>query len=222
MGIALHGGERVSVYQHPSELDRALDALRKDLLSADGPQISTVRNYNFAILPYDPEHEFLVRQRIHDVSEALRDAGWNTATIPLHTLLLARLRGEGGDVVAGLIEREKRLVRANDPWRGLRSLKQHIVNLLDGHDGIAADVIREVHQILAEDGRNPARTVIFLGRTGALYPFLRTSALLKHIADHTKNAPVVLLYPGKVIGETGLSFMGIMPADRDYRPRIYR
>jgi hypothetical protein len=34
--------------------------------------------------------------------------------------------------------------------------------------------------------------------------------------------PVVLLYPGKVVGETGLSFMGVLPADRDYRPRIYR
>ena len=47
-------------------------------------------------------------------------------------------------------------------------------------------------------------------------------ALLKHVADRTYNIPVVLLYPGKV-GEdgTGLSFMGKLPADRDYRPRIY-
>jgi hypothetical protein len=32
----------------------------------------------------------------------------------------------------------------------------------------------------------------------------------------------VLLYPGKVVGETGLSFMGVLAPDRDYRPRIYR
>jgi len=64
--------------------------------------------------------------------------------------------------------------------------------------------------------------VIFLGRAGGLYPFLRTSALLKHVAGHTQNVPIVLLYPGKVVGESGLSFMGLLPADRDYRPRIYR
>ena len=66
------------------------------------------------------------------------------------------------------------------------------------------------------------RTVIFLARAGALHPFFRTSALLKHVAGHTHNVPVVLLYPGKLVGETGLSFMGVLPADRDYRPRIYR
>ena len=34
--------------------------------------------------------------------------------------------------------------------------------------------------------------------------------------------PVILLYPGRIIDETGLSFMGVLPPDRDYRPRIYR
>jgi len=60
------------------------------------------------------------------------------------------------------------------------------------------------------------------GRPEDVYPFSRTSALLKHVDGHTKNVPVVLLYPGKVVGETGLSFMGVLAPDRDYRPRIYR
>lgn len=34
----------MSVYQHPTELAAALNALEKDLLRNDGPQISTVRN----------------------------------------------------------------------------------------------------------------------------------------------------------------------------------
>ncbi len=54
----------MTAYQHPTELNLALDALRKDLLREDGPQISTVRNYNFAILPYDPEDEFALRVAI--------------------------------------------------------------------------------------------------------------------------------------------------------------
>ena len=80
----------MSGFQHPTELDRALDALRKDLLHDDGPHISTVRNYNFAILPYDPEDEFKLRRAIHELSETLRDAAWNTGTIPLNALLIAR------------------------------------------------------------------------------------------------------------------------------------
>lgn len=121
-----------------------------------------------------------------------------------------------------IIQREKRLAGAADPWRGLNMLKERVVSLIEGPSGLARDVIREVERLLAETADRPEQTVIFIARAGALYPFFRTSALLKHVAGHTKNAPVVLLYPGKVVGETGLSFMGILPADRDYRPRIYR
>jgi hypothetical protein len=55
----------------------------------------------------------------------------------------------------------------------------------------------------------------------ALYPFARSSALLKHIANRTMGLPVVLLYPGIRTENTALSFMGELPPDRDYRPRIY-
>lgn len=212
----------MTTFQHPSELRSSIASLHKDLLRVDGPQISTVRNYNFAILPYEPEDEFALREQIHRLCEQLREAGWNTGTVPLHSLLLARLQAEGPELIAALIEREKRLAGASDPSRGLRTLKEKVVTLLEGPDGLARDVIRKIDEILSERADDGERTVIFLARAGALYPFFRTSALLKHVAGHTRNAPVVLLYPGKVVGETGLSFMGVLPADRDYRPRIYR
>jgi hypothetical protein len=211
----------VNVFQHPSDLDKALDALRRDLLIEEGAQISTVKNYNFAILPYAPDREFWVRKQVHSLCGELRDAGWTTGTIALHALLLERLRREGDDYIASLIGREKRAWRPDEPSRGLSVIKEKVVNVIEGPDGIAADVVREIQRILDENA-DASRTVIFLGRAGALYPFLRTSALLKHLAGHTRNVPVILLYPGKVAGETGLSFMGLLPADRDYRPRIYR
>lgn len=211
----------MSGFQHPNDLASAIASLRKDLLRDDGPQISTVRNYNFAILPYLPEDEFALRAAIHRLSGELRDHGWNTETIALHSLLLARLRREGPELLDALVRREKLLAQTNDPSRGLRTLKERVVTLIEGPDGLAKDVVAEIQRIVGAHGGND-RTVIFLGRAGALYPFFRTSALLKHVAGHTRNVPVVLLYPGKVIGETGLSFMGVLPADRDYRPRIYR
>jgi hypothetical protein len=212
----------MSTFQHPTEIRLAVEALKHDLLGDDGPAISTVRNYNFAILPYEPEHEFSLRAAICRLSEELHDAGWSTGTIPLHALLLGRVRAEGDEFVEAMVRREKQLSASRDPSRGLRTLKERIVSLLEGPEGLAADVIREIHRIIDEAPGKTDRTVIFLGRAGALYPFFRTSALLKHVAGHTRNVPVVLLYPGKVVGDTGLSFMGVLPADRDYRPRIYR
>lgn len=208
-------------FKHPGPIANAVAALRKDLLREDGPQISTVRNYNFAILPYPPDDEFALRGAIHELSAELRDAGWTTSTVVLHSKLLKRLRAEGPDVLDSIIRREKNLASAADGSRALRMLKERVVNLIDKPDGIAEDVVKAIDGILAES-ETPERTVIFLGRLGALYPFLRTSALLKHIAGRTHNVPVVLLYPGTVDGETGLRFMGVLKPDRDYRPRIYR
>ena len=69
------------------------------------------------------------------------------------------------------------------------------------------------------------RTVALIGRAGALYPFFRSSALLRNLDQKTRNVPVVLLYPGECVprnDHVGLSFMGILDADHDYRPRIYQ
>lgn len=216
----------MTTFHHESALERTFKALKKDLLREGGAQISTTRNYNFAILPYDPDQEFPLREQVSRLSAELRDAGWSTATIALHTLLLERLRALGDDYLASLIEREKRLSQ-KDPARALSHLSEHIVQEIEGPTGLAADVVREIEKLHDAHPENHERMVVFIARAGALYPFFRTSALLKHVADHTRNVPVVLLYPGKVTGDSqrgdaGLSFMGVLPADRDYRPRIYR
>jgi hypothetical protein len=216
----------MSQFHHDSTLERTFKALKKDLLREGGAQISTTRNYNFAIVPYDPNDEFTLRSHVSRLSAELRDAGWSTATIALNTLLLERLRGLGDDYLGSLIAREKRLAKKS-PERAMNHLRERIVQEIEGPEGLAADVVREIKKLLDENPDNRERTVVFIARAGALYPFFRTSALLKHVADHTQNIPVILLYPGQVIGEAGrgdagLSFMGKLPADRDYRPRIYR
>jgi hypothetical protein len=212
-------------FRHPGELERTFTALKKDLLLEGGAQISTTRNYNFAIVPYDPGDEFTLRGHVSRLSAELRDAGWSTGTIALHTLLLERLRSLGDDYLEALVAREKRLAEKS-PERAMNHLMERIVQEIEGPNGLALDVVREIQKLLDENPDNRERTVVFIARAGALYPFFRTSALLKHVADHTQNVPVILLYPGQVVGESGrgdagLSFMGKLPADRDYRPRIY-
>lgn len=203
-----------------ASLDSAVKALRDNLLDEGGPKISTMRNYRFAILLYNPRQEFTLRSRIRCLTDELRGQGWNVLAISLQRLLLDRLKVEEQRVVDSIIHTELRLY-AKDPDRALNHLKDKIALSIEGADGIAQDVIALIDKFASEQPGDTNRILIFLGRAGGLYPFFRSSALLKHIDGKTRNLPVVLLYPGERRDLNALSFMGELPADRDYRPRIY-
>lgn len=203
-----------------SSLDEGVAALRQDLLAAGGPQISTMRNYRFAILPYRPQEEMKLRRLMRGLTDELRAAGWGVLPISLQKLLLDRIRTTGEANVQAVIERERRLY-AKDPERALDYLRDKIAPHIEGPEGIAADVARLIAEFAAENPAGADRTLVLIGRAGALYPFFRSSALLKQIDGKTLNIPVVLLYPGERKDTTALSFMGELAADRDYRPRIY-
>ncbi len=198
-------------------LEEAVAALRQDIL---GGHISTIRNYNFAILPYRPKDEFKLRQLIRRLTDELRAEGWSVLPVSLQKLLLSLIRATGEGNIQALIAREKRLFD-KDPERALAHLREKIAPHIEGPKGIAADVARLINEFADENPSNLDRTLVLIGRTGSLYPFFRSSALLKHIDGKTRNLPVVLLYPGERKDTTALSFMGELPADRDYRPRIY-
>jgi hypothetical protein len=201
-------------------LEEAVGALRRDLLAENGPQISTMRNYRFAILPYPPKDEFKLRQLMRRLTDELRAEGWGVLPISLQKILLDRIRATGEENVEALITREKRLFE-KDPDRALAHLRDKISPHIEGPEGIAADVAKLINDFAAENPDRADRTLVLIGRAGSLYPFFRSSALLKHIDGKTKNIPVVLLYPGERKDTTALSFMGELDADRDYRPRIY-
>ena len=203
-----------------TDLDEALAALKRDLVAEGGPKISTMRNYRFAIVPYRPTEEFNLRRKVRELVGELKAREWNVLTVSLHALMMKRVRAMGGDAVESLVERERRLHRKS-PERALNHLKSKIVRHVEGPHGIAADVVELIADFADEHPDQAERSLVFIGRAGALYPFLRTSALLKHIDGKTRNIPVVLLYPGERRDVNALAFMGEMPADRDYRPRIY-
>lgn len=204
-----------------TELEQAIAALRADLIHADGPQISTMRNYRFAIVPYSPEHEFELRGHVQRLAGDLRANGWVVLTLSLQKLLLERIRRMGEPVVQKLIEQERLLTSKGSRDRSLQHLSNKLHLEVEGPDGIAADVSREICAFADAHPDKAERTLVLIGRAGALYPFFRTSALLKHLDGRTRNIPVVLLYPGRRRGETSLSFMDMLDADSDYRPRIY-
>ena len=201
-------------------LQDAFASLRDDLIQKGGPSISTMRNYRFAILQYLPAEEFKLRAEVQRLSSDLVANGWIVVTINLQALLLDRVRAMGDEWVRRVIDMERRTAKSSHD-RGLNYLKDKLAPLIEGSDGIAADCIRLIGEFVAEHPDKIDRTVALIGRSGSLFPFFRSSALLKHLDGKTHNVPVVVLYPGERRGEKGLSFMGVLAPDSDYRPRIY-
>lgn len=201
-------------------LSDAFADLHRDLVHDDGPRISTMRNYRFAILQYEPKDEFAVRGFVRTLTKDLIGNGWVTISINLKKLLLERIRRLDPQWAADTIAREKRLA-AKDPERGLRHLSNEITTLVEGPDGLAADCARVIGEHVDRNPDSVDRMLAVIGRAGGVYPFFRSSALLRHLDGRTRGVPVVLLYPGERRGPTSLSFMGQLDPDADYRPRIY-
>jgi hypothetical protein len=201
-------------------VSHALAALREDLVNEDGPRISTMRNYRFAILQYAPQHEFALRAEVQRLGSDLVAHGWEVLSIDLQKLLLDRVRKQPDGWIDRVQGMERRMAEI-EPNRGLNYLQSKLSPLIEGPGGLAADCGRVICAYADQHPDRVDRTLALIGRAGALYPFFRSSALLKHLDGQTGNVPVVLLYPGERRGPTGLSFMGVLDPDNDYRPRIY-
>ncbi len=203
-----------------SSPDRIVDALKADLMAEGGPKISPMRNYQFAIAVYPPDKEFKMRRKLRQMQDDLQAAGWSVLFVSLFQLFLDRLKAMEPSYLDKLIAREK-ILSASQSDRGLNYLKEKIAPEIEGQDGLARDVITKIDEFVSCNKLTPEKTLILLGRTGGLYPFFRSSGLLRYIDGKTGNLPVILLYPGERQDVSSLSFMEEQPADRDYRPRIY-
>lgn len=203
----------------PTEnLQGRLDELRRDLLDPGGPQISQIRAYRFAIFHYLPEHELEMHRKMADLSRDLGRSRWNVIDLSAMNVFLKRVERECRGRVERLIQTERSHFQ-RDPTGGLDYLQQQVSRWLEGPNGIAADIAAAI-QARVEPGAD-SRTVAFVARLGAFYPFYRTSALLRFL-DGRVSVPVILLYPGTRSGERSLSYMGMVSAaDSDYRPHIY-
>ena len=202
-------------------LERRLNDLKMDLMNPAGPNISTNRNYPFALFQYLPHEEFQMREELADMIDELRMKGWNILNVDLFDTLIQFLEEqESGELIEAFIEEEQLQYAANNqdysyPLHALNNSLDIFFKDQDAYPGAVLKKIQEKTQL----GQNP-KSVIFLSRIGALYPFYRTSALLRYL-DTGIRIPTIVLYPGERQEKYYLSFMGEMSADRDYRPRIY-
>ncbi len=174
-----------------------------------------MRNYRFAIVQYAPRDEFDLRSEVQKLSTELVANGWVVFSIDLHKLLLDRVRAQGDEWVRRVIDMERQTA-AVAPERGLNYLKSKLTPLIEGPDGIAADCSRVICEYADRNPDLVDRTLALIGRAGAIYPFFRTSALLRHLDGRTRNVPVVLLYPG----ERAWTDRALLHGDAEPRQRL--
>jgi hypothetical protein len=163
----------------------------------------------FQLYVYDPTAEWDVRRELDELRLWLgaADRKVNVAAISLARLFWAAIED------AGWMES---LVAAE------RDAKDDPAALAEVYDSVG-EVLRDEpslpDRVRAEVADCDDRTAVFLYRAGSLYPAYRTSSLLDDLRADLR-LPVTLLYPGRVVGEFGLSFMGLCDPAYGYRARI--
>jgi hypothetical protein len=186
-------------------IDRLRD-LEEALAQADPrPVISAYHDMPYAIFQYPPEDEFAFRKELDLLATRLVNQGKRVTRISLAALLDRAM--EAPVTWADLIDGERTV--------GLPEAIETISEILATHRPLP-DLVAEV---MPED-EDPARDVVFLWRTGSLFPCYRTFALLEQMKGKVK-VPTILCYPGTLDGPAGLKFMGVLDADHNYRPKIY-
>jgi hypothetical protein len=169
------------------------------------PRISAYHDMPYALFRYDPEEEFELRKQV--------------------TMLETRLSQKGK-----LIKRISLAECLDEAMRSQRPLAEWFA--AEREQGVET-VVETVHSVLSEykplvelvaermpTEPDPLRDIVFILRTGALFPVYRTFSLLEQLKGRV-HVPTVLFYPGDLDGASGLRFMGVLDAEHNYRPKIF-
>lgn len=168
------------------------------------PRLSAYHDMPYAIFRYDPEDEFTLRTQVTLLETRLGQKGKRVTRISLAECLDEALTSQRPmeDWIAA--EREQ----------GVETLVETIHAVLSEY----APLVNLVARRLPEDP-DALRDVVFILRTGALFPVYRTFSLLEQLKGRV-TVPTILFYPGVLDGAAGLRFMGVLDAEHNYRPKI--
>lgn len=161
----------------------------------------------YVVYVYRPKDEFAVRSDLNDLRLWLAARGVECVAISLAELFWEAIDGSG--FAEEIVAEEE---RADGDPSALATIHTTIWQILNGPPSLADRVLRRL-------GDLPERAAVFLYRAGALFPSYRTSALLDDLRERL-TTPVVLLYPGRLVGTYGLSFMGRCEPAHGYRAKI--
>jgi hypothetical protein len=191
-----------------SDLEYRLKQTLEPILELPDPRhrISAYHDLPYALFRYAPEEEFALRQQVALLETRLSQKGKRVSRISLAQCLEAAM-----------------------------SMQRPLREWFDVERELGTDTLVEtVHAVLSEgepslvdlvssglpEGGDPLRDIVFIIRTGALFPVYRTFSLLEQLKGRVK-VPTVLFYPGEMEGAAGLRFMGVLDAEHNYRPKIF-
>lgn len=159
----------------------------------------------FLIYQYDPRDEYTVRNELTELRLWLEA---EPRRVRCDVVSLA-------DVFWSALDERGQLAKIADLEKaGHYADAQVAVRQVLGRRPSLAD--RLVERLASTDDD---RSAVLLYRAGALYPSHRTSTILDELKARV-DRPVVLLYPGRIIGDFGLSFMGKTEPTYSYRALI--
>ncbi|GAB6155986.1 DUF1788 domain-containing protein [Desulfosporosinus burensis] len=190
-----------------SDLEQRIKQVLEPVLEIRDPRerISAYHDMPYVIFHYNPDEEFQLRKQV--------------------TLLETRLTQKG--------KRIKRISLAECLDEAMCSQRPIEDWFAAERDQGVESIIETVHAVLSEyeplvnlvaarmpENPDPLRDIVFITRTGALFPVYRTFSLLEQLKGHV-YVPTVLFYPGNMDGASGLRFMGVLDAEHNYRPKIF-
>lgn len=190
-----------------SDFERRLRNDLEPVLGLGNPRekISTYHDMPYAIFRYDPEEEIALRREVTLLETRLRQKGKNVVRISLADCLKEAMASQRALPEWFAVEREQ----------GVESVVDTIHSVLADY----APLVDLVARRMPVDP-DPLQQIVFILRTGALFPMYRTFSLLEQLKGQV-HAPTVLFYPGTLDGPSGLRFMGILDAEHNYRPKIF-
>lgn len=190
-----------------SDFKQRLTQALEPVLSLSDPRerLSAYHDMPYALFRYSPEDEFELRQQVSLLETRLSQRGKR-----IHRISLAECLDE-----AMCSQRPLEEWFAAERDLGTETIVETVHAVLSEYSPLVELVATRM-----PDDPDPLRDIVFILRTGALFPVYRTFSLLEQLKGRVQ-VPSVLFYPGEMDGAAGLRFMGVLDAEHNYRPKIF-
>ncbi|MDY6090559.1 MAG: DUF1788 domain-containing protein [Bdellovibrionota bacterium] len=134
---------------------------------------------NFFIFDYDPKQELIVRNEVRK----LKKNNPNIIEFDLFNIVIELLENQG------YLERVKDFETQYDSSTLLSQLFQPFLSLEEDKNPI----LDYVNEHLIDDDNH----IVLITGVGKVYPFIRSHTILNKLQSVIRNAPVVMMYPGR-------------------------
>jgi hypothetical protein len=190
-----------------SELELRLKRDLEPILELADPRerISAYHDMPYALFRYEPDEEFDLRRQVTLLETRLTQKGKRVERISLAECLDEAMSSQRPLEDWFAAEREQ----------GTDTIVETVHSVLSEYAPLVDLVAKRM-----PDKPNPLHDIVFIVRTGALFPVYRTFSLLEQLKGRV-SVPTVLFYPGDLDGAAGLRFMGVLDAEHNYRPKIF-